>query len=156
MPFLVTLREQGGAYVGDRFLRASDVGDATEHAEAKTVVWDLASDGPVVPNGSLGFRWGKDTPGRWNLDLGDATPALSLLDHHERLVEVDLPRFDIGEGEAGGTMRRGVPARMVGGHLVTTVFDLLAAQLGVAREDLPGQWPSGLRRPRAVYARLAG
>jgi len=160
MPFLVTLREQGGAYVGDRFLRAGDVGDATEHADAKTVVWDLASGGPVVPNGSLGFRWGKDTPGRWNLELGDSTPAISLLGHHERLVEVDLPRFDIGEGECGGIMRRGVPARIVGGQLVTTVFDLLAAQLGVARGALPGQWPSGYDDPEpctpAWQAELTG
>jgi nitrate reductase alpha subunit len=40
-------------------------------------------------------------------------------------------------------MRRGVPAVRVGEHLVTTVFDLLAAQLGVGREGLPGDWPAG-------------
>ena len=44
-------------------------------------------------------------------------------------------------------MRRGVPARRVGGHLVTTVFDLVAAQLGVARDGLPGDWPAGLDDP---------
>lgn len=36
-----------------------------------------------------------------------------------------------------------MPVRTVGGHLVTTVFDLLLAQYGVGRDGLPGSWPSG-------------
>ena len=40
-------------------------------------------------------------------------------------------------------MRRGVPTMRVGGQLVTTVFDLLLAQYGVARPGLPGEWPAG-------------
>ena len=40
-------------------------------------------------------------------------------------------------------LRRGVPARRVGGRLVTTVFDLMLAQYGVARPGLPGEWPTG-------------
>ena len=35
------------------------------------------------------------------------------------------------------------PARRVGDHLVTTVFDLMLAQYGVRRDGLPGDWPSG-------------
>ncbi|MGH9059123.1 MAG: molybdopterin-dependent oxidoreductase, partial [Acidimicrobiales bacterium] len=50
--------------------------------------------------------------------------------------------FDVGEGEGGGVLRRGVPAIEVGGRLVTTVFDLVMANYGVARPDLPGDWPS--------------
>ena len=38
---------------------------------------------------------------------------------------------------------RGVPVRRVDGHLVTTVLDLMLAQYGVGRADLPGEWPSG-------------
>ncbi len=38
---------------------------------------------------------------------------------------------------------RGVPVRRVGGHLVTTVFDLMLAQYGVSRDGLPGEWPTG-------------
>ncbi len=40
---------------------------------------------------------------------------------------------------------RGVPARRVGGRLVTTVLDLLLAQYGVNRPELglPGEWPAG-------------
>ena len=55
---------------------------------------------------------------------------------------MELPRFDVGDSESGGSHRRGVPARRIGGQLVTTVFDLLAAQLGVRRGDLPGDWPA--------------
>ncbi|GAA3210400.1 hypothetical protein GCM10020216_014270 [Nonomuraea helvata] len=91
-----------------------------------------------MPNGSLGFRWGQEGEGRWNLDLDGAEPKLTLLGG--RAVEVDLPRFDEGATEGGSVMRRGVPVTEVGGKLVTTVFDLLMAQYGVAR-DLPGEWP---------------
>ena len=38
---------------------------------------------------------------------------------------------------------RGVPAMRIGGALVTTVLDLALAQYGVARDGLPGDWPSG-------------
>ena len=58
-------------------------------------------------------------------------------------MAVDLPRFDVGETEGGGVIRRGVPVIRLGGRLVTTVFDLLLAQYGVARAGLPGEWPSG-------------
>jgi nitrate reductase alpha subunit len=55
-------------------------------------------------------------------------------------VEVLLPRFDTAEP---GVLRRGVPARRIGGHLVTTVFDLMLAHYGVHRPGLPGEWPAG-------------
>ena len=152
LPCLVTLRPHGtdGAYVGDRFLHAADLTEAEapgattqEHAAWKTVVWDEKTETTAVPNGSLGFRHDEEGPRRWNLDLGDLRPALSLLGRHDELVPVMLPRFDLGPTDGGGTVERGVPARRVGGHLVTTVFDLLLAQYGVGREDLPGAWPSG-------------
>ncbi|HWO49009.1 MAG TPA: molybdopterin-dependent oxidoreductase, partial [Solirubrobacterales bacterium] len=81
--------------------------------------------------------------GRWNLDLGQVDPALSLHGIGDEAVEVTLPRFDGGETEGGTTMARGVPAKRVGGRLVTTVLDLAFAQYGVARDGLPGEWPSG-------------
>jgi nitrate reductase alpha subunit len=41
-----------------------------------------------------------------------------------------------------------VPIETTGGQrLVTTVFDLMLAQYGVARDGLPGQWPSGYDDP---------
>ncbi len=111
LPFLVTLRERDGAYVADRFLRASDIGEASENAEWKTVVLDEATGDLAVPNGSIGHRWGDEGAGHWNLQLGDIAPRLSLLGAHDELVELDLPRFDVGETEGGGIMRRGVPAQ---------------------------------------------
>jgi nitrate reductase alpha subunit len=148
LPFLVTLRRRGDAYVADRFLRASDLGEESEHALWKTVVLDEASGEPVVPNGSIGFRWGEQGKGRWNLELGETRPALTLLGRHDELVELDLPRFDEPAPTEGGTShRRGVPAMRVGDQLVTTAFDLLAAQLGVRRGELPGDWPAGYDDP---------
>jgi len=144
LPFLVTLRERGESYAADRFLRASDLGDASENAEWKTVLIDEATGEPAVPGGSIGFRWGEEGKGRWNLDLGGLRPALTLLGREHELVTVDLPRFDEpAESEGGTWQRRGVPAVRVGGRLVTTVFDLLLAQYGVRREGLPGDWPQG-------------
>ncbi len=148
LPFLVTLREHGDAWVADRFLRSSDLGDTGENAEWKTVVLDAQTGEPAVPKGSIGFRWGDEGMGKWNLELGDLDPALTLLGRHDELVEIELPRFDVGESEGGGSHRRGVPAKRIGGKLVTTVFDLLAAQLGVHRDELPGEWPEGYDDPK--------
>ncbi|MFI7421944.1 nitrate reductase subunit alpha [Nonomuraea sp. NPDC049684] len=134
LPFLVTLREHEDAYVPDKFLTAKDLGSAEEAAEWKTVLM-AASGEPVVPNGSVGFRWTDSGEGRWNLDL-DVDPKLTL--YGGESAQLLLPRFD-GEG----VLRRGVPVARVGGRLVTTVFDLLLAQYGVPRPGLPGAWPGG-------------
>ncbi|HQR80327.1 MAG TPA: nitrate reductase subunit alpha, partial [Actinomycetota bacterium] len=154
MPFLVTLREKDGAYVPDKFLTAADLGDDGEGAAFKTVLIDGNTGRAVVPNGSLGFRYGEAGKGKWNLDLEGMDPALSLLgaggSHN---VEVHLPRFDVGheDSEGGGVHTRGIPVVPVGTasgeRLVTTVFDLLLAQYGVGRDGLPGQWPAGYDDP---------
>ncbi|MFC7303352.1 nitrate reductase subunit alpha [Streptomyces monticola] len=149
LPFLVTLTEKDGAYVPDKFLRSSDLGDDGEGGAWKTVVLDESTGQPAVPNGSLGFRWTESGKGKWNLQLGSITPQLSLHDSDVAAgVEVLLPRFDTEGGEhgqgRGEVLRRGVPATRLGGQqgpLVTTVFDLLLAQYGVGRDGLPGQWP---------------
>ena len=141
LPFLVRLDERGDAVTPGKFLTAADLGEQGTEAAFKTVLIDGATGEPVVPNGSLGFRFAPDGEGRWNLDLGGVDPLLTLYgtagaEH----VEVALPRFD---GAEPGVLRRGVPARRVAGHLVTTVFDLVLAQYGVARPGLPGEWPAG-------------
>ncbi|MGO8610039.1 hypothetical protein ACC848_44600, partial [Rhizobium johnstonii] len=78
-------------------------------------------------------RFTAEDEGRWNLDLGDVVPPISLLDLEDTTesVEVLLPRFDVtpdghDQEHAGGTgtVTRGVPVRRVAGRLVTTVFDL--------------------------------
>jgi len=143
MPLLVTLREREGAYVADRFLTASDLGEGGENADWKTVVLDETTGEPAVPNGSAGFRWA-DEQGRWNLKLDEISPALTLLGRPGvEAVAIDMPRFDVGETDGGSAVRRGVPAMRVGGQVVTTVLDLMLAQYGVGREGLPGEWPSG-------------
>ena len=80
LPFLVTLEEQDGAHVPGKFLTAADLGDADEGAAWKTVLIDGRTGEPVVPNGSLGFRYTESGIGRWNLDLGDVAPQLTVLD----------------------------------------------------------------------------
>jgi nitrate reductase / nitrite oxidoreductase, alpha subunit len=76
MPMLVRLDETDGRLVPGRMLRADDFTDAlgqTTNPDWKTVGYDAASDKIVVPNGSIGFRWGND--GTWNLEekAGGAT-----------------------------------------------------------------------------------
>ncbi|GAA2594896.1 nitrate reductase subunit alpha [Actinomadura fulvescens] len=142
LPFLVTLEERDGAYVPGRFLTSADLGDRGEDAAWKTVLLGSATGEPVVPNGSLGFRWNETGKGNWNLDLRGVDPLLTVLGSGEgETAEVVLPRFDAPDGSAG-TLRRGVPVRTVRGHLVTTVYDLMLAQYGVARPGLPGEWPA--------------
>ena len=142
-PFLVTLRQRGEAYVPDRFLTAADLGDTSEGAAHKPVIQNAATGATVAPNGTLGFRYSDSGLGRWNLDLGGVDPVLTLYSRHSDAVPVDLPRFDVGDTEGGGVVRRGVPAIRFGDTLVTTVFDLLMARYAVARAGLPGDWPSG-------------
>ncbi|GAA0250523.1 nitrate reductase subunit alpha [Saccharothrix mutabilis subsp. mutabilis] len=141
LPFLVRLDTRDGVHVPGKFLTAADLPDHadTENAAFKTVLLD-ADGSPVVPNGSLGHRFGEQGEGRWNLDLGGVDPLLSVAGGES--VVVALPRFDSPDGSAA-VLSRGVPVRRVGEHLVTTVFDLLLAQYGVRREGLPGQWPTG-------------
>ncbi|MGD9528672.1 MAG: nitrate reductase subunit alpha [Pseudonocardia sp.] len=150
LPFLVTLTERDGAHVPGKFLTAADLGDehaAGEGAAWKTVLIDGRTGEPVVPGGSLGFRYTPSGAGRWNLDLGDVAPQLTLLDpEHGETAEVLLPRFDAPDG-GGAVLRRGVPVRRIGERLVTTVFDLMLAQYGVPRPGLPGEWPTGYDDP---------
>ncbi|GEL20395.1 nitrate reductase subunit alpha [Pseudonocardia asaccharolytica] len=158
LPFLVTLEEntaRDGAYLPGKFLTAAGLGEDGEGAAWKTVLVDGRTGEPVVPNGSMGFRYTESGMGRWNLDLGDVAPQLTVLDPaNPESAEVLLPRFDggvDGGDAAGGVLRRGVPVRRIGGQLVTTVFDLMLAQYGVHRAPLPGVWPSGYDDPSQPY-----
>ena len=155
LPFLVTLRTRAdGTVVPGKFLTA-DVArldsDPGENAASKTVMLDSVTGRVVVPNGTLGDRFGEQGKGRWNLDLGEIIPALTLHGEGGGAAEIVLPRFDTVRGDAD-TVVRGVPVRTValadgGEATVTTVFDLMMAQFGVAREGLPGDWPTGYDDP---------
>jgi nitrate reductase alpha subunit len=142
LPFLIALDEHDGRWLPGKFLTAADLGDTSEHAEWKTVVFDDVTGGAVIPNGSVGFRYGDAGLGRWNLDLGEVIPALSCGQPGGQSAVVSLARFD-EQAESGSVAERGVPVRRVAGKAVTTVFDLLLAQYGVYREGLPGRWPAG-------------
>ncbi len=156
LPLLVTLRRDGARWVPDRYLRASDFDGALgspDHAEWKTVGFD--TDGtPVVPQGSIGFRWpGKaDSPdhGKWNLeqktpDGREITLALTQLDRRDEVCAVAFPYFGGTEHpnfphntQAGGdVLLRHVPARKLatrdGEVMVATAFDLLCAHYGLDR-----------------------
>ena len=148
MPFLVRLKQQDGHHVPDRFLRASDFAKAlgeTNNPEWKTVALDEISGSIVVPQGSIGFRWGEK--GEWNLEerAGEASVrlALSVKDASDEILPVDFPYFggrhhDHFAGTPHGeVLTRNVPVRRLeladGPAYVTTVFDLLCAHYGVDR-----------------------
>jgi len=154
LPFLVALDPQGdGTFKPGKFLVAGDFDNdqrASENAMFKPALWDAATDAPAIPNGTLGHRFGDEGLGRWNLELGDLKPALTLLGAGAEAAEIVLPHFDTTDG-AGQPARRGVPVRRVGDHVVTTVFDLMLAQYNVGRQGLPGQWASGYDDESALY-----
>ena len=151
LPFLITLEEQDGSFKPGKNLVAGDLDIAestSENAMFKPVMLDKRTGEVAVPNGSLGFRYGDEGWGKWNLDLGEIEPLMTMYagsaptENPTENVEVTLPRFDTADGQVA-YVRRGVPARRIGGRLVTTVLDLMLAQYGVAREGLPGEWPTG-------------
>ena len=158
LPLLVALEERDGVHVPGRFLMAADLGER-ERAR-RLEAGRCSTPRPArrrCPTASVGFRYGEEGKGRWNLRLGDLDPVLTLHGRHEEAVEVALPRFDVGDGPGGAVMRRGVPAIRVGGRLVTTVLDLMLATYGVARDGLPGEWPADYDdAARAVHAGVAG
>jgi nitrate reductase alpha subunit len=142
LPFLVKLEQRDGVLVPGKNLTAADLGQDVENSAFKPVLLDGATDTVAVPKGSLGFRYGDDGVGKWNLDLGDLVPALTVAGPGGQTALVHLPRFDTVDGH-GETLARGVPVRQVGEHRVCTVFDLMLAQYGVARPGLGGTWPTG-------------
>jgi nitrate reductase alpha subunit len=162
LPFLVALdRSDDGAYRPGKFLVAGDFDGpdhASENAMFKPAVMDARTRTAVVPNGTLGHRFGEEGMGHWNLDLEGIEPLLTLYPEGGgenasaagQFVEVALPRFDTLDGAVAGS-RRGVPVAQVGDHLVTTVFDLMLAQYGVGRPGLPGSWPTGYDDTSEAY-----
>jgi nitrate reductase alpha subunit len=144
LPFLVRLdqyeADDSDDRIPGRFLRASDMGISTSNAEWKPMCWDAGSDKAVVPNGGIGFRWGEQ--GRWNLHPVDAQtdaridPCLSFAQSNQEWCKTRFPVFAF---TGAGTRTGYVPARKIatedGEILVTTVFDLMAANLGLMPEN---------------------
>ena len=148
-PMLVRLVEKDGKWLPERFLRASDFDDSlgeSNNSEWKTVAYDNESDRLVVPNGSIGFRWGED--GKWNLeersgDNQDVNLRISLADSNDEIVSVAFPYFG-GRAHEPFTstshpeiLERNIPVkRLQTGNnqaVVATVFDLFCANYGLDR-----------------------
>jgi nitrate reductase / nitrite oxidoreductase, alpha subunit len=167
LPMLVllnetTLADGSKAFVPDRYLRASDFnGDLGQqnNPEWKTMAFD-ENGRAVLPNGSIGFRWGpqgRADAGRWNLENKEARHdeevklKLSVLEGNSQAHEIVDVAFPYFAGQASphftanpqqGTINRQRVAavRMRLGKngdakdaLVATVFDLQAAQYGIDR-----------------------
>jgi nitrate reductase alpha subunit len=154
LPFAVVLDARDDTEAAGRFLRAADLGLEVNNAAWKTVVWDAAAGRFAVPNGSIGFRWNEE--GRWNLKLEaddrPIDPLLSFADQADGWRTVVFPVF----AEAGAGLKKGlVPCKTVtssNGELhVTTVFDLMAAHLGLQSPNAPttiGDEPAGYDDPK--------
>jgi nitrate reductase alpha subunit len=169
LPFLVLLKKHEDHLIPDRFLRASDLGLDEHASEWKTVCYNSLSAGFVVPNGSIGFRWNEK--GRWNLDLEDSVtgkavdPQLSLAPSSEEWVFVAFPVFDLQRArvKVGSVPIKKIP-RDDGELIVTTVFDLMVANVGidrgrggdVARDyDDPASYTPAWQEPITGVTRLA-
>ncbi|WP_299862293.1 nitrate reductase subunit alpha [uncultured Hoeflea sp.] len=151
MPMLVQLDKRGGSYIPGKQLRASDFAKKLGHdnnPEWKTVGIDETTGDVVVPNGSIGFRWGED--GEWNLEEKAGGEAVKLrmsqiLDSdHDAVVGVEFPYF--GGAATNGfevcnhpeVLTRNVPVKKIklaNGKtaMVATVFDLFCANYSLDR-----------------------
>ena len=151
LPMLVKLVQRDGRCVPDRFLRATDFSDKLGQAnnpDWKTLAFDERSGKVVVPNGSIGFRWGQ-TDGKWNLEEkeaggAEAKLALSLIDTRDGVAPVAFPYFGgianenfTHNDQGNDVLLRNVPVKKLqlaeGEILVASVFDLLLANYGIDR-----------------------
>ncbi|HRW67116.1 MAG TPA: nitrate reductase subunit alpha, partial [Candidatus Competibacter sp.] len=155
-PYLVLLDpRKDGTYVNGRFLRASDLADnagQTNNPEWKTLAFDENSGHLLVPNGSIGFRWGEKEGlvGKWNLEPKESLTGtetqlrLSVNEIRDEVVPVAFPYFGSTQHPHFSCTRhdpiqvRNVPAKKVkladGSEArVATVYDLTLAQYGLDR-----------------------
>lgn len=166
MPNLVQLEERTlpdgrKVVVPGRYIRASDFNGQlgqVNNPEWKTVALDQF-DKVVLPNGSIGFRWGAEgraDTGKWNLENKEARGGnvvklkLSLMEGEGSDFQVDEVAFPYFGGidtphfianKHQDVLVRKVPVRRIklgkAGEeryaLVATVFDLTLANYGVAR-----------------------
>ena len=167
LPLLVMLKEHTlpdgkVTLVPDRYLRASDFNGKMgqkSNPEWKTIAFD--TDGKaVLPNGSIGFRWGeagREDEGKWNLEAKEARSneevklKLSVIEDGEQdheVVDVALPYFggveaphfsanaqngDINHVKVPAVKLRLGKAGEERYAMVATVFDLQVAQYGIDR-----------------------
>jgi len=147
MPFLVRLKEKEGHFIPDRLVRASDFDkDLKEknNPEWKTVAIDEKTGNVVVPEGSIGFRWGEE--GKWHIAKSeDHELQLGFGDKHDEIVPAAFPYFGNQAHEHGSfdttehddILIKNIPAKKLklkdGEMLVTSVYDLFMANYGLDR-----------------------
>ncbi len=152
MPFLVVLEQSDkGGLVPGKMVRASDFeGDLGQenNPEWKPVLIDEDKDEIIVPNGTIGSRWGEK--GTWNLeqknlnDGSDMKAKLSLIDGGQ-VDDVLFPYFGnknhehdyFASTEHQSIISHKVPTRTLdtkqGKVKVATVYDLFIANYGIDR-----------------------
>jgi nitrate reductase alpha subunit len=152
LPHLVKLTKGKNGYEMGRLLRASELAEYADedNPEWKFCMYDVKTGKARVTNGGMGYRYPDkaESKGKWNTLLKDGKtgeaidPALSLLDHKDDAIEVNCYELDKPE-----MYKRQVPVKYVettsGRVAVTTIFDLKAAQLGVPRAGLSGDYCTG-------------
>ncbi|MGY0685656.1 nitrate reductase subunit alpha [Mammaliicoccus sciuri] len=142
MPFIIQLDKHGEGYKAGRFLRSSDLGMETEHAEWKPVVFDQNSKQLVIPNGTMGQRYEEGV--KWNLNLvgedgKEIDPALSFKDHESKVMTIQFPYFD---NDGNGIFERPIIVKEIENKdgetiYITTIYDLMTSQYGVRRLNHP-------------------
>ncbi|BDH45008.1 nitrate reductase subunit alpha [Salmonella enterica subsp. enterica serovar Choleraesuis] len=152
LPMLVLLEaREDGHHVAGRMLRAADLVDGLgeeNNPQWKTVAIDETSNELVAPLGSIGYRWGEK--GRWNLEQRagngqDVSLQLSLLGKHDGVAQVGFPYFGGIESEhfrpvaLTEVLHRPVPVKRLtladgSEAMVASVFDLMVANYGIARD----------------------
>ncbi len=174
-----TLADGSKVLAPGRYVRASDFADRLgqdNNPEWKSVAFDTAGQ-VIVPNGSIGFRWGADgraDVGKWNLEAkegragADVKLKLSVLEDEpaarrrrgrvpllRRRQYAALPeqraagRAESREG-AGGAAATGRRHRSAGRDRVRP------AGRAVRHRPRAGQRRGRLQRQRAVHAGMAG
>ncbi len=170
LPFLVALEPDttdagsdaagdGPAYRPGKYLVAGDLDipeAASENAMWKPALLDARTGEVAIPQGSIGFRYGEEGWGKWNLDLGEIEPVLTLHGTTTETARIVLPRFDSYDGKVAH-VSRGVPVRRIGG---TPRHHRARPDARAVRREPPrdaGHLAGRLRRPvDAGHAGLAG
>ncbi|OFV61332.1 nitrate reductase subunit alpha [Mammaliicoccus sciuri] len=142
MPFIIQLDKHGEGYKAGSFLRSSDLGMETEHAEWKPVVYDQNSEQLVIPNGTMGQRYEEGV--KWNLNLvgedgKEIDPALSFKDHDSKVITIQFPYFD---NDGNGIFERPIIVKEIENKdgetiYIATIYDLMTSQYGVRRLNHP-------------------
>lgn len=155
MPFVIQLEPHNDGYKAGRFLRASDLGIDSEHAEWKPVVFDKNTNQFITPNGTMGQRYEEDA--KWNLKLENEDgsvidPALSFENEDASIITIQFPYFD---NEGNGIFERPIFAKKyknANGEevYIATIYDLMTSQYGVNRLNHPLE-ANGYEDEKSLY-----